>query len=535
MNRSPNYLTNRLVLAYCIAIGFTLTVNAASRSEMDDDPEKTSAGTGKGNIVAQELNSQKMLKARVIAPNTISLNWTGGGNDVAGYSIYRDDKWVGQSKKGEFVDRTVVFNDSEFNYRVYSYTKEKVYAEIGTVKIIPRHVGLLDNKTPSYGADTHSIDCPQESINPADYGAFPDDDEDDTLALRDAIVNASNGSTLCFQPGIYTINNALDFESNISMIGNGSTIQGMKDDSIPSILFQSVENVHLSNITLDTVLLDFRSKLGWSNNYQRSTKNITIDHITMINGFYSSPSLNYHIKMNRAQNVEISNSLFKRSQGNAGRSINLWKNADVVIRDSKWEGDFVTAININGANENNQGVIIDGERSQNITIANNSISRRSSYYPEDHGIYLWGIDIATIESNEIQGWSATSEGGSIKIANSQNYVIKDNYLKNSGIYIYTYESIVPRHSRNVYTENNVIDIRNDLLNGRTKYAGFLYWRNFSDHDNAETQCVVSHSTILGGGVNLQPPNNFEAFVLDNVCADSAIIPGEVDVDVASCR
>jgi hypothetical protein len=176
-------------------------------------------------------------------------------------------------------------------------------------------------------------------------------------------------------------------------------------------------------------------------------------------------------------------------------------------------------------------VIPDGQRSKNVTITNTSISRTPGNYAQDHGIYAWGFDGLTIENSSIEGWSSTSVGGSIKVTNGDNLIVRSSALKNSGILTYTYEDIVPSHFRNVLIEDVTIDSSKPLLYGRKKYVGFLYWRNFAVENfaPAEENIVLRNVNIINLGLNLQPPSNYEAFTFDNVCGSDLNAPSGMDV------
>jgi hypothetical protein len=325
------------------------------------------------------VEGRNSLASIIISPTSVKLIWDDVPNAV-GYSIYRDGKWIGQSRTGKFIDTKVVENKT-YAYRVVYFDAQKVYGEVGKSSLETKRIGSKLVKE-DYGAVSGDIEpCPFDGIDPADYGAFPNDDVADSSALNEAIV-AATGSTLCMRRGVYHLDQNVHLISNINIIGSGTVLRPLTSSYNVSFVGNEKENITISNLTFDHILLNFTSspRPKFYGNFERKTKNIVLDRLTFIDG------KNYHIKTSRVENLTISRSFFKRSKNAVGRSVTLWKNANVTIKDSRWKGHLVSAINVNGSNLDQNSVIPDGQRSKNVTITNTSISRTPGNYAQDHGI-----------------------------------------------------------------------------------------------------------------------------------------------------
>src|SRR5690554_5217632 len=62
------------------------------------------------------------------------------------------------------------------------------------------------------------------SINVADFGAVPNDGQDDSAAIRAALRASRAGDVLNFAPGVYDIHSTIEMRSNRELKGWGEAV-----------------------------------------------------------------------------------------------------------------------------------------------------------------------------------------------------------------------------------------------------------------------------------------------------------------------
>jgi hypothetical protein len=112
------------------------------------------------------------------------------------------------------------------------------------------------------------------------------------------------------------------------------------------------------------------------------------------------------IQIARANHVDIKNIEVIRQSGQYGRGLQIWRSHDVSVSDSVFEGPFISGINVNGAEQADDGSWPLSQRSHKISIENNLLNRLGGWalgqeeeLLKDHGIYAWGFDDLNISHN----------------------------------------------------------------------------------------------------------------------------------------
>ncbi len=232
------------------------------------------------------------------------------------------------------------------------------------------------------------------------------------------------------------------------------------------------------------------------------------------------------IHLNRVQDALVANVNFTRDASHVGKAVALSNTRRVRIMNSRIDGFYKSAIHMGGAARSSlapTNPFPNYLRNYDILISGNVIHRRAGTdaYPEDHGIYAWGMNTLKIEKNTISGWSPTSAGGSLKIRNGENILVQDNVLLDSGIYLLTYLEIadgtgVVKGNLPVYMRNATI-LRNKVTmptapNTPTGQlpAAIIYWKNVEAADlspDDEQNILMQSNTVTDGRIAVQASYN----------------------------
>jgi len=277
----------------------------------------------------------------------------------------------------------------------------------------------------------------------------------------------------------------------------------------PSLDIRAASDVSLRGLRLERVVIAIVGTVQGGSN----ATDVVVEDCEFAGGITETPpEYSVQVLLSRAARVRIASSRFLRGADEVGASILVWRSSAVTIEDSSWNGHFMTAVNVQGAAELSPGEL---EQSRDVQIVRNHIARTPGLYAEDHGIYSWGADGLFVIDNEIRGWSSTATGGAVKARNGDRTTIQGNHFENSGVLLYTYDGTVVPHLRDVLVADNVIDVAEPLLLGRSveeTYGAIQYWRSFASTDLAVEQAItLRDNTIVGGGVEVFEPAVAEAF------------------------
>jgi len=336
-------------------------------------------------------------------------------------------------------------------------------------------------------------------------------DEWDTVALQEAIDNSNvveipKGRYIIYRkkldlgkvyiPTTKTVAknfNNINLKSNLTIKGQDGAVLVGQDTLKPIQIYQShinsdypLENVTIDSVGFENIDIRFDTKSlyvqeGTTDILTSAIKNIKLTNCIFSDGgvkHTNEPStMNYFVTLLRVKDFIIDDcKFFRKNEDDLSRSrgIGIGSSHNITIKNSVFEGYFITAINNGGSNnvilEDNsssesflKSAVFDlDKRSHNILIDNNRIIREKGFsinndgefsvvtpnYAEDHGIYVWGMDGITISNNYIKGWSPTAYGGAIKARNGENVKIFGNTLEDSGILLYAYETYKMEYEKN---------------------------------------------------------------------------------------
>lgn len=290
-----------------------------------------------------------------------------------------------------------------------------------------------------------------------------------------------------------------------------------------ALLYFSKGDIEVRNIQFENISFRFLPTL------KSDISRIYIENITMIDGFNGEYSYipgsssvastvasnDHQISMVNVKGAMIYKSAFSREQNELGRGISLSSSQEIKIIRNTCKGYYVTCLNIGGSKKKD-GIFPDDLRGFNIEISQNSFIRFSGGEPatatigqeidrrvviEDHGIYIWGAKNISMTGNNIQGWSRTSSGNSIKLRDSENINILNNIFKTSGLSLYVHSCLpdVSCYLRNVSISGNIfsetpddtrstLPVLNELGKSNTSYyTVFYFYKNTSVTPTPENQ------------------------------------------------
>lgn len=272
--------------------------------------------------------------------------------------------------------------------------------------------------------------------------------KNDLFLLQEKVNSSQKGIVYLEKNKRYIINGSLILPNFVKIIGNGASIQQLKNNT-PIMDFSNKSDLSIENITF----------IGKGNDYQPSSSSLAVG-----------------INIWAAKNVNISNCIFK-SFSNTGIA-GLRKVQDVKINNNKFYGTSNnnpayyqkdhTGITIGGKNifiknnyitKSSQGIII-AEGSNTVEIENNIIENITL----EHGIY---VDTSCLNINIKKNNLINIDGAAIKVQNrdfkndrSEHIVISDNIIKNTkgdGILILNSEASKSLYAVDISVINNKLD------------------------------------------------------------------------------
>lgn len=97
-------------------------------------------------------NRPANVSAKILNGNQIELIWSAGGSDVAGYNIYRDNAYYGNSGVTTFQDTWLDWG-RDYTYEVVAYTHDRRFSE----KSLPLSVNTANQSGHSSDADNNTL------------------------------------------------------------------------------------------------------------------------------------------------------------------------------------------------------------------------------------------------------------------------------------------------------------------------------------------------------------------------------------------
>uniref|UniRef100_A0A7S1YJQ8 Right handed beta helix domain-containing protein n=1 Tax=Grammatophora oceanica TaxID=210454 RepID=A0A7S1YJQ8_9STRA len=303
--------------------------------------------------------------------------------------------------------------------------------------------------------------------------------------IQSAINSANSGDTVLLEGSYYSLTSPLTFKSGIAFKGQGmanTKIRALNNDV--TFELNKLDGVTFSDLKLVGIDLVFT---GDSAHTQCLNNKVLNCH------FKNSKSERF-ITYNYCKGGRVKYSLFERTSSSyLGKVIKLFRSHDIVIRNNEMKGQLETAINIGGGLDTASEASKTVNRSYNIDIYHNIITRTGGSR-EDHGIYAIAFKDLLIYNNTISGWSPTGAGGAVKARNGEDIRIKKNAFKDSGVLLYVYNSKHPKYLKDVVIQGNTMTISGS--NSAVKARGVSYW---SDFDGAEEKDFFIEYNVINNG------------------------------------
>ncbi|MCA9325477.1 right-handed parallel beta-helix repeat-containing protein, partial [Candidatus Saccharibacteria bacterium] len=219
------------------------------------------------------------------------------------------------------------------------------------------------------------------SITVEDYGAVGDGVQDDTFAIQSAIdaAGTAGGGTVLLTPGhTYVISDTLSGVANLHIVGYGATIELTTTSNIDALVFDTVDNVRVTGVTIDGIKSTKTSDTDTGRGiYILQADNVTIEdcyiHDCYEDGVRVGGLVTTHDDQDTT-NVRIINNRFD-SCGNdahhAGFGVKLyWR-----VKDSVISGNLIEACDAGGICVDDVGSGADtGKECYGITVANNVLT-----------------------------------------------------------------------------------------------------------------------------------------------------------------
>jgi hypothetical protein len=355
----------------------------------------------------------------------------------------------------------------------------------------------------------------------------------DTAAIQSALAAARPGDEILFPRGIYLISHGdWGLKSGVKMLGRLARMVASSENSV-DVRFKASSVNKLEDFVLDGFHFENIAFFFDAYSSPGAIKNIRITNSVFFDGGQSARKVNpswvpSQIAFYCGEGLEVTNTHFRRALAYNGRSIVVHGSNRITINNNNWNGHFATALTVGGAT-------LSGARkiSSNIIFIGNRLTRTAGNYYEDHGIYIQEFSRVNVSSNEIDGWSFTSAGGSLKLRNGDTATVRNNRMIGSGIYLYAYRSDftgagVPLFLRSVVIDHNYIDLTKSVASDpitEELRPGISYYRTIDQPDDATEQNIVMefnnirkgsiyiHSTSRGGAFRIAQ-NRASSFLLN---------------------
>lgn len=276
---------------------------------------------------------------------------------------------------------------------------------------------------------------PNPLVDITEYGAIPNDSQDDTLAINNAAAATQPNDTLFFPEGTYLISNSILPKSETKILGEEQAQSILKftgnTQTIGMIKIEQKNNIEIANLVID------------ADNNKKA-----------VNGIYTLQSNNLNLHDLTIKNFDFEEGVF----GPHGIHFNQEVTASIISKNSimniapngEWGGGIRLSHSSNNKVLNNtisntgRGGILTDE-SANLIIQKNNVSGSHGL---GLGIELWGnSNNSLVEDNIIDHW--LSVGG-------DNLAIRRNTISDkSGVYKFTGIEFSGKDS--IFTDNIVDD------------------------------------------------------------------------------
>jgi hypothetical protein len=295
-------------------------------------------------------------------------------------------------------------------------------------------LAIISCKKSDHAPITESVK--NNSLLKADAVSGPIIETGMTLTQINAIIaGASAGQTVYVQPGTYTITGKIVMKAGVSIVKQTTTNPVFDATSLPNELTidytTDVSGVLLSGLTFWNIRMQITGSSKTSVKYcifdygkrtpnTNKTNNLKDDYLEYID----------------TDSALVSNSVFCHRSTDPGRGVWMKGSTNTNVLNNTFGNGGTTGYFVCGIDDNSQSnSLLDGNTLNRNTVLNTVDSLT------DHGIYGHSFDGLTISNNNISGWPANGNGGSVKVRNGQHVSISNNTMNGSGVLLYEYSNL----------------------------------------------------------------------------------------------
>lgn len=361
------------------------------------------------------------------------------------YTTYTSETYSTFQKCLEEANR--VYNDGDATREQIRAAKEALLAAINGLVEVDRAYSVIDN---TYYYNVNS------------FGAFGNDNIDDTSALQKALDQARDGVhvVITVPAGTYYISNVLYIQSNTTLNLDARATIYRSDSSLSNNMLKNSDAKHKSTGYKGYKLSQNITVNGgtWEGgNIYSSTKSTNLiyighaDNVTITNATIKNCHGSHALEFAGVRNGTISNCTFNGFRFGSNSYTSEAIQLDICYKSGKTEWtpgftmDKTTCKNILIENCNivdyPRGIgshhTLSGVPYENITIRNNTITRSTSTSQKKcvTGIFIMGAKNIKVSKNTVDGYSY-----GIWVRHSSSIKVKKNILKNNPTYNLVYDS-----------------------------------------------------------------------------------------------
>lgn len=316
-------------------------------------------------------------------------------------------------------------------------------------------------QTPTYFTVTETV--PAGCLSATNYGAIPNDQIDDTAAIRNLLAAAAATSGRCayLPAGIYRVSESIDPPAGVRITGSRSGMTVLENTS-PSYLLigNATWGVYRGYITLENLFLNHIGVMWAGGEYKESNQVRTSVLFSARSGAGTAIEFQY------GAGSAITDSLILRSPANYSPGISLFKTDGVdILRNvigldleqtswlaREWSGasawqqlpDKLAFLKAHYRLDADQGHLIAGiypGREVRSNIQRNFFNGTPNYAGtpiRDHVVYHKGFAAgSTFAFNYLRGWPHDASGG-LKVRNGKGLEIVGNFFDDTPLITYTH-------------------------------------------------------------------------------------------------
>jgi len=308
----------------------------------------------------------------------------------------------------------------------------------------------------------------------------------------------SANDVINFSPGNYPMNEALTNAfgkqnmNGITFENTGTTPALFYSNTNDTLLlyFNFTDSLTLNNLSFDNVKITIRK-----------SDNVLVTNCLMEGLSTLLPNESGHnlILFNQCSYSTIQNcSLEWTNASTNGKGIKFWRGSDN-----------------NCINNNITGFLrggIDNADSDNFLVDGGFIHRGTVSGSEDHGIYIHDITSGTVKNVQIENFTPTSSGGSLKLKNVDHIEVYDNNFYGSGILLRIDAAVIGYRLEHIWIHHNLMDTTANISSWTPTYSPTSLLIN----DNCLKDGYISISSATATTINtLNDFTNTEGGVFNN--------------------